>query len=169
VSASEPYDFDAIAAADELGDLPTSDELTAELEREIAGLRAQLAGKDEEIAAVQRRVAAAAQKELDQRTHKLIESLLPVLDNLDRAVQHPDAAGIQLVRREMLSSLAKLGVTHAPARGERFDPTRHEAVAVVPVSDPAQDGKVIDVMREGYMIGDVALRPAAVAVGKRAR
>ena len=44
-------DFDAIAAADELGDLPTSDDYTAELERKIAGLEAQLAAKDDEIAA----------------------------------------------------------------------------------------------------------------------
>ena len=51
-------------------------------------------------------------------------------------------------------------------RGERFDPQRHEAIALVPVTDPAQDGQVIDVMREGYLIGDEVLRPAAVAVGK---
>ena len=160
-------DFDAIAAADELGDLPTSDDYTAELERKIAGLEAQLAAKDDEIAAVQRRVANASQKELEQRTRKLLEDFLPVLDNLDRAVAHPDKQGIELVRRELLGTLGKLGVTHAPARGERFDPNRHEAIAVVPVTDPAQNGVVLDVLREGYMIGDIALRPAGVAVGKK--
>ncbi len=43
---------------------------------------------------------------------------------------------------------------------------RHEAIALVPVTDPAKDGTVIDVMREGYLIGDETLRPAGVAVGK---
>jgi molecular chaperone GrpE len=59
-------------------------------------------------------------------------------------------------------------VTHAPALGEAFDPNLHEAIALVPIGDPVQDGKVIDVMREGYLIGEHTLRPAGVAVGKRA-
>ena len=63
--------------------------------------------------------------------------------------------------------LGQLGVTHAPALGQKFDPVRHEALAMVPVADPALDGRVIDVMREGYLIGDDTLRPAGVAVGKR--
>jgi molecular chaperone GrpE len=67
----------------------------------------------------------------------------------------------------MLTRLGQFGVTHAPALGEVFDPNRHDAIAVVPVADPAQAGRVIDVMREGYLIGDDTLRPASVAVGKR--
>jgi molecular chaperone GrpE len=65
--------------------------------------------------------------------------------------------------------LGQFGVTHAAARGEVFDPNRHEAIALVPVTDAAQDGRVIDVMREGYLIGDETLRPAGVAVGKLSR
>lgn len=169
---TDESDFDAIAAAAELDDLDLGDTRTAELEREIAGLEAQLAAKDDEIAAIQRRVAAAADKELEQRTRKLLESFLPVLDNLDRALaaaSATDREGIELVRREMLATLGKFGVTHAPARGTKFDPSRHEAIAVVPVTTDAQDGIVLDVMREGYLIGDTVLRPASVAVGKRMR
>ena len=76
--------------------------------------------------------------------------------------------GLELVRRSMLSRFGSLGVTHAPALGEVFDPRRHEAIALVPVTDPAKDGRVVDVMREGYLIGEDTLRPAGVAVGKRA-
>jgi molecular chaperone GrpE len=195
---SQPEDFDAVAAAKELeaelGELglnapPTSDEYSASLVEEIEELQTQLAQKDEElrkanqradqanaeIEAVQRRVEGAAAKELEQRTRRLLEGFLPVLDNMDRAIAaargNPASAdvveGVELVRREMLTTLAKFGVTHAPARGERFDPNRHEAIAVVPVADAAQDGIVIAVMREGYLIGDATLRPAGVAVGKR--
>ena len=195
---SQPEDFDAVAAAKELeaelGELglnapPSNDEYSASLVEEIEGLQAQLAQKDEqlrkanqradqanaEIEAVQRRVQAASTKELEQRTRKLLEGFLPVLDNMDRAIiaarGNPASAdvveGIELMRREMLTSLGRFGVTHAPAKGERFDPNRHEAIAVVPVTDAAQDGIVIDVMREGYLIGDATLRPASVAVGKR--
>lgn len=159
------------------------------LENEIEQLTALVAKKDEqvrlanqradqahaEVEAVQRRVETASAKELEQRTRKLLASFLPVVDNLDRAIgaakthaQNQDLiAGIELVRREVFASLATFGVKHAPALGERFDPNRHEAIAVVPVTDAAQDGIVIDVMREGYVIGDDTLRPAGVAVGKR--
>lgn len=198
MSSNDASEFDAVAAAreldDELGDFGAGApdgrdaEYIAAMEGEIEQLTTLLAQRDEElrranlradqahaeIEAVQRRVAANAAKELEQRTRRVLESLLPVVDDLDRAIAAAKAhgqtaellAGIELVRREMLAALGKHGVTHAPARGELFDPNRHEAVALVPVSDPALDKRVIDVMREGYVIGEDTLRPATVAVGK---
>lgn len=167
-----------------------NDEYIASLESDIEELNGLLAKKDAElerakaradqahaeIEAATKRIAAASAKDLEQRTRKLLESFLPVLDDLDRAIaaakQHTESAdvveGLELVKRSMLARLGQFGVTHAPARGLPFDPNRHDAVALVPVTDPAQDGRVIDVMREGYLIGDQTLRPASVAVGKRA-
>jgi molecular chaperone GrpE len=197
VAGDKPAEFDAVAAAkeleDSLGDLGTAtdaEQYDSILEDEIEQLTALVAKKDEElrkaneradqahaeIEAVQRRAAGASAKDLEQRTRKLLESFLSVVDNLDRAIAaaktHTQVgelvAGVELVRRQLLASFEKFGVKHAPARGEPFDPNRHEAIAVVPVTDPAQDGKVIDVMQEGYVIGDETLRPAGVAVGKRA-
>jgi molecular chaperone GrpE len=190
---SDPPAFDAVAAAKELdeflADAGGSPDV-ATLEGEIIDLTAQLAKKDAElrraneradhahaeIEAVGKRLANASAKELEQRTRKLLESFLPVLDDLDRAiaaarvqVESADVVeGLGLVRRSMLAKLEQFGVRHAPALGELFDPRRHEAIALVPVRDPAQDGRVIDVMREGYVIGDDTLRAAGVAVGKRA-
>jgi len=190
----DPSDFDAVAAAKELDDLlagssAKDDTYVASLEAEIEELNALLAKKDTELAraneradqahaeieAASKRLAAASAKELEQRARRLLESFLPVIDDLDRAIAaarpNPDAAdvveGLGLVRRGLLTRLGQFGVTHAPALGETFDPQRHEAMAMVPVTDPAQDGRVIDVMREGYLIGDDTLRPAGVAVGKR--
>lgn len=163
----------------------------ARLETEIEELNTLLANKDAQLAraneraehahaeieAAGKRLAAASAKELEQRTRALVESFLSVLDDLDRAIAaarpHPDSAdvvvGLELVRRGMLGRLGQFGVTHAPALGEKFDPRRHEAIAMVPVADAARDGRVVDVMREGYLIGDDTLRPAGVAVGKCAR
>jgi len=187
-------EFDAVAAAKELDELlagssDKDDTYTASLEAEIVELNALLAKKTAELAkanaradqahaeieAAGKRLAAASAKELEQRTRKLLESFLPVIDDLDRAIAAakplPDSAdvveGLTLVRRGVLTRLGQFGVTHAPSLGEKFDPHRHEALAMVPVSDPAQDGRVIDVMREGYLIGEDTLRPAGVAVGKR--
>lgn len=192
--------FDAVAAAKELDDLlgepgaaatasgVETDEYIGNLEAEIEELTTAVAQKallvqraneranqaHAEIEAVGKRLAVAAAKELEQRTRKLLESFLPVVDDLDRGIvaarKHAESAdvvmGLELVRRSMLSRFRELGVTHAPALGEVFDPHRHEAIALVPVSDPRQNGRVIDVMREGYLIGDETLRPAGVAVGK---
>jgi molecular chaperone GrpE len=190
----DPSDFDAVAAAKELDDLLGSsstkdDTYVASLEAEIVELNALVAKKDAELAkanaraehahaeieAAGKRLAAASAKELDQRTRRLLEGFLPVIDDLDRAIAAakpiPESAdvveGLGLVRRGVLTRLGQFGVVHVPALGEKFDPQRHEAMAMVPVTDPAQDGRVIDVMREGYLIGDDTLRPAGVAVGKR--
>jgi molecular chaperone GrpE len=178
---------DALGAASPVV-APRDDEYDAVLEAEIEQLTSLLAQKDEllrradqradqahaEIAAVRRRLEAEASRELERKSRELVTSFLFVVDDLDRAIaaakQHehsPDViAGIELVRRELLGRLGQLGVAHAPALGEPFDPVRHEAMALVPVSDPAQDGRVVGVIREGYTIHDDTLRPAGVAVGK---
>jgi len=196
----EPDDFDAVAAAKELDELlgggssgeakaGDNDGYIETLEKEIEELNGVIAKKDAQLQAANaradqahadiesagKRLATASNKELEQRTRKILETFLPVVDDLDRGIvaakQHSESAdvvqGLELVRRSMLTRLGQFGVTHAPALGVPFDPQRHEAIALVPVTDPAQDGHVIDVMREGYLIGEDTLRPAGVAVGKR--
>lgn len=165
-----------------------SDGYVAILEAEIAELHALLEQKDKllegataradradaEIAAARRRLAADSARQLEQRTRGLLGGFLDVVDDLDRAIEvtrtlehNPDVlAGIELVRRELLTHLGQLGVAHVPALGEPFDARRHEAMAVVPVTEAARDGRVVAVMREGYSIGEDTLRPAGVAVGK---
>jgi molecular chaperone GrpE len=193
MSEPEP-EFDAVAAARELDDLLADRggdaKYVGTLEREVEELNGLLAQKElelqnanlradhahAEIEAASKRLSNLAAKELARSTRSLIETFLPVLDDMDRAIAaargHVESAdvveGLELVRRSMLARLGQLGVTHAPALGEAFDPQRHEAIALVPVTDPAKDGKVIDVMREGYVMGGETLRPAGVAVGRRA-
>jgi molecular chaperone GrpE len=197
VPGPETPPFDAVAAAKELDDSlaepsaagPRSDDYVTSLEADIEELTATVARKDEmlrraseradqahaEIEAATRRIETASAKELEQRIRKVLEGLLSVLDDLDRGIvaarKHAESedvvAGLELVRRSMLTQLGQFGVMHAPALGEPFDPQRHEAITLVPVADAAQDGRVIAVMREGYLIGEDVLRPAGVAVGKR--
>lgn len=181
-----PDTFDAVAAADDIGELPTdgddSDfEENLELRRAIALKDKELARANQradqahaEVEAAGKRLAAASKKELERRTRDVLAAFLPVLDDLDRAVaaarQHAESAdvveGLTLVRRSLLQRLGQFGVEHAPALGEVFDPQRHEAIALVAVTDPAKDGRVLDVTREGYVVGGDTLRAAGVAVGK---
>jgi molecular chaperone GrpE len=113
-------------------------------------------------------------QELSDRTRYASEeaarALLPVLDNLRRAVDTApvDADpgfldGVRLTVRQFEDALAALGVTPIPAVGEPFDPSVHEAIAGVPSPDVEQD-TVIDEVQRGYRLHDRLLRPALVRV-----
>src|SRR6266566_9510838 len=96
---------------------------------------------------------------------------LPVVDNLDRALEHahaePDAIidGVRSVRDQALRVLASLGYPRRDDIGAKFDPVRHDAVAVHTNPDVVP-GTVIDIVRPGYGDGEHQLRPAQVVVAK---
>ncbi len=101
---------------------------------------------------------------------RLIKELLPVLDDLERALQaateHEEAKleeGVELVHRSLASLLARNGVKEISTEG-KFDPHVHEALLSQP-SD-AEQGSVVDVVQKGYTIGDRVVRPARVIVSE---
>jgi molecular chaperone GrpE len=102
----------------------------------------------------------------------LLVELLPVVDNLERALQAPSGpeaagyrAGVELIHRQLLDLLRKRGVTPIAALGADFDPRFHEAVTQEE-SDAHRDGEVIEELQRGYMLGERLLRPAMVKVAK---
>jgi molecular chaperone GrpE len=113
-------------------------------------------------------------KDAERSRRAMLAEFLEVVDNLDRALAaaaRTQAAatlveGVEMVRRQFLSKLEGFGVARIPSLGQRFDPTRHEAVTTVAVADAERDGTIVGVVSEGYAIGDEVLRPAAVAVAK---
>jgi molecular chaperone GrpE len=111
---------------------------------------------------VERRVAEA--------TEALTRAWLEVVDSVDRALRmQPDGparGGLQSVLDQADSVLARFGVRRFGAPGERFDPTRHEAVDVRSAPD-VDDQTIVEVVRSGYEIGDRVLRPAQVVVARR--
>jgi molecular chaperone GrpE len=98
-------------------------------------------------------------------------AMLPVLDNLRRAVEHASEAGaeeffvsgLELVVREFETALERLGVVRVPAVGERFDPSLHEAIAAEESDDVDEDTVVAELV-PGYRLHDRLLRPAIVRV-----
>jgi molecular chaperone GrpE len=111
------------------------------------------------------RDAAAAQ---ERGVAKLAKELLPALDNLDRALDaaaqdDPLLDGVRLVRAELSSSLARVGIESFGAAGDTFDPVEHEAVAQQPV-EGAVSGSVVEVYQSGYRLGASVIRPARVLV-----
>ncbi|MBQ4469008.1 MAG: nucleotide exchange factor GrpE, partial [Synergistaceae bacterium] len=103
----------------------------------------------------------------------VIIAILPVLDNLDRALDaahHGDAnnilSGVEMVQRQFISVLEGLGVTAIKSQGEKFDPSLHDASGMESVDDPELDGKVITERLKGYRTSERVLRPSQVTVGK---
>jgi len=99
----------------------------------------------------------------------LVRELLPVLDNLERALasaqdgeQHL-AEGVKLVHSELVSVLERNGVEQFDPAGERFDPTFHEALSTRE-ADSTDSGVVLEVIEKGYRVNGTVLRPARVVV-----
>ena len=97
---------------------------------------------------------------------RLIERLLPVLDNFERAIEHGEAgAGIELIIKDFRATLEAEGLEVIEAEGEPFDPRIHEAFQAV--DDPDVGEPVVRaVYRRGYRLGDAVLRPPMVVVAR---
>ena len=121
-----------------------------------------------------RKRVAGESAQADKRARAdMAKQLLPVLDNLERALsaQADDssslAEGVQLVHGELASVLRRCGVESYEPAGEEFDPHWHEAVLARP-AESDDDGKVVEVLEKGYRVDGQVLRPARVVVGSPA-
>jgi molecular chaperone GrpE len=100
----------------------------------------------------------------------VLKTLVPTLDNLERALEaEGDAgalrAGVELTRRDLLAALQAQGLVVEDPAGQRFDPSRHEALAHEEAPG-FREGDVVEVLRKGYSFKDRLLRPALVKVAK---
>ncbi len=115
-----------------------------------------------------KRVARESSLAQERGVAKLAKELLSALDNLDRALDaaakdDPLLDGVRLVRAELDSALARVGVESFSPAGEQFDPALHEAMAQQPV-EGAESGTVVEVYQPGYRLGTSVIRPARVVV-----
>jgi len=143
----------------------------ADLEVRLAEAQDQKLRALADLANLRKRCAAQVERaEADARA-QVARQWLPVVDNLERALEHATAdprtivEGIRAVRQQALAVLASLGFPRRDDTGATFDPTRHEAVATT--YDPrVPPGTVVQVVRPGYGEPDRQLRPAQVVVAK---
>jgi molecular chaperone GrpE len=154
----------------------------------VAELEAELADRDRRLSEALRRqrelvteqemarqrVERDARREIARGKKQLIADLLPVLDDLDRALAAGHVAGdvgalrrgVELVRSGFLDRLRAMGVERDDPTGQPFDPARHEAISLAPGK---VDGSVIDTVSPGYRLGDEVIRPARVVVSRADR
>jgi molecular chaperone GrpE len=129
----------------------------------------------DEFEAARGRLRRDITREIEAGKRSMLVEILDVVDNLDRAINAAQAGngatdalleGVRMVRDQFLVKLQGLGVTRLDALHQPFNPAHHEAVSTVPVDDASQDGVVVGVVRDGYLIGEETLRYGMVAVGK---
>jgi molecular chaperone GrpE len=146
-------------------------ESSAPLGAELQSLRAELDERTSdlqrlsaEFANYRKRVERDRALVVEQATGSVLAALLPILDDLDRARDHGDLVGpFGTVADQLITTLSKFGLTPFGSKGDRFDPTRHEAVAHL-TSAEVTEPTCVDIMRRGYLLGERLLRPALVAV-----
>ena len=123
---------------------------------------------------LRKRYARELAREREAERERVTTAFLPVLDNLDLALQHAGADpqsiidGVRALREQALAIVAGLGFRREDQAGIPFDPTRHEVVGVVdPAGSQVAPGAVAQVLRPGYGSPEHQLRPAAVTVAQR--
>ena len=167
-----------------------TDEASGAMGSEMAALRQQLEAKEQEAKSNYERLLrqAAEFENFKKRTMRereesirfaneaLIKDLLPVVDNLERAVAHaqgggngkPLVEGVEMVIRGILDVFSKYGVTQIEAIGQPFDPVKHEAMAQVETDDH-EPNTVVEEHHKGYLLHTRLLRPALVSVSKQGK
>ncbi len=123
-----------------------------------------------EMENMRRRSAEEVLKANKFGVEKIAEALLAVKDSMDAAlkVANPSVesykTGVELTARQLAQVFEKFSIAEVNPAGQKFDPTRHQAIAAIESDQPANT--VIDVMQKGYLLHDRVLRPALVAVAK---
>ena len=143
-------------------------------EEEIADLKNQLLYKVAEFENYRKRTLKERAELILNGGEKFITAILPVLDDMERAIENgaktDDPAvlreGMELIHQKFMKTLEAQGVSKIETTDADFDTDVHEAVAMVPGMGDDKKGKVIDCLQQGYKLNDKVIRHAKVAVGQ---
>ncbi|WP_324049862.1 nucleotide exchange factor GrpE [Aeromonas caviae] len=183
VEAMEQVEAQPVEPTDVDSEVTAEQARIAELEAQLeAAQQASLEERERAIRAVaemenlRRRAAQDVEKAHKFALEKFAVELLPVLDNLERAIEladkendtlKPMIEGVELTLKSMQSGVAKFGLVALDPTNQPFDPNAHQAMSMVPSADVAPN-TVIAVMQKGYELNGRVIRPAMVMVSKSA-
>lgn len=149
---------------------PTVEELLAAARDENAKLQDLYMRALAEAENARRRAEEAVEKAHKFGVEKFAKNLIPVLDSLEKALElntnadDPMMQGVQATYRQFVQAMEKSGVTEINPVGEKFDPTQHQAIAMVPAQEGQTSGQVAQVFQRGWLISGRVLRAAMVSV-----
>ena len=152
----------------------TPEEKIAELEKQVEDLKNQQLYKVAEFDNFRKRVMQEKADLIKNGGSKVITTLLPIIDDLERAQQNMDKyedvtavkEGLNLIIDKFFKLLAQEGLKKMDVVGQPFDIDLHEAIAMVPGQPDEMKGKVMDCMTPGYTLNDKVIRYAKVAVAE---
>jgi len=169
--ADNPVNEQEIPDASSPADDSAADPLEA-LRREKDALQDRLLRTAAEFDNFRKRMDRERAELAAYASSEALREMLPIVDNLERALQAPSGGesdalrrGVELIHKQMLDLLRKRGVTPIEALGADFDPNFHQAV-IHESSPDHREGEVMQELQRGYMLGDRLLRPAMVKVAK---
>ena len=180
IEASGPQNADdeGVSMVDEgLVDLvDPNPELTAakaevqELQARLRAVSAAYRQLQEDVEATKERLNRQAEFQRELQRGETVAKMFDPVDNLTRSidsVSDPDTKeGLKMVAHQFMTALSELGLEVLNPDGAPFDPNEHEALSVVPVTDPTQSDVVIEVFSAGYRVGSRLLKPARVVIGR---
>lgn len=137
----------------------------------VTQLKEQLLRTQAEFDNFRKRTRREIQQQTEMANQALVEALLPVLDNFERAISAPGETvealltGVQMVRKQLVDILEQAGLERVDALGQPFDPNLHEAVATGEAGE-TPDNHVMEVLQPGYLLKGRLVRPAMVRVAR---
>ena len=149
---------------------PSVEELLTAAKEENAKLQDLYLRALAEAENARRRAEDAVEKAHKFGVEKFAKNLLPVLASLEKALElskdpeDPVMQGVQATYRQFVQAMEKSGMTEINPVGEKFDPTRHQAIAMVPAQEGQTSGQVAQVFQRGWLISERVLRAAMVSV-----
>ena len=143
-------------------------------QKEIAELKTQLLYKVAEFDNYRKRTLKERAELILNGGEKFITAILPILDDMERAIENGEKTddpkvlreGMELIHQKFMKTLEAQGVSKIETDDADFDTDVHEAVAMVPGMGDDKKGKVIDCLQKGYQLNDKVIRHAKVAVGQ---
>lgn len=172
MTTHDPIPDPSTAPSPEGHEAPPSPPPVDALQRERDDLYERLLRKTAEFENFRKRVERERKDFTEWAAADVLSDLLGVIDDFDRALQveTPEAArpyktGVEMIHKALHDLVRKRGVTEVEALGQEFNPHHHQAVSYEEVTG-ARDGEVVQVLQQGYMLGERLLRPAMVRVAK---
>lgn len=150
------------------------EDLLAEVQAENAQLKDKYLRQVAEFDNYRKRTLKEKTELILNGGEKVLSALLPVLDDLDRALENIEKSddvatlkeGVSLIVDKLMKTLGAQGLTKMETVGKTFDTDFHEAIALIPAQEEAQKNQVIDCVQPGYMLNEKVIRHAKVVVGQ---
>ena len=170
----EPEVVDFGAANEENPEILSLRDEVASLQGRLRAVSGAYQQVQADIEAARERLQRQATAREERRRGEVVSSLFDPLQNLRRSITaaqkgasvEDTVEGLEMVVHQFMTAFEKLGLEEVPGKGSTFDPSLHEALSMMPVTDPALDDVVIEVFDAGYRIGKTLIQPARVIVGR---